>query len=80
MRFRCGVVVCPVWRMLEIQGDFEILIHYVRGIDGVATMTAAYSRYNGVLTNISDKIRTLKLVPDWDWRHHADRDSTHDQR
>lgn len=61
---RCGVVVCPIWVDLGIDGEFRIIIHYARQGSDVQ-MTAAFSRYNGELTDITAKFRTLKLVPDW---------------
>lgn len=66
-RHRAGVVVCPIWGDLGVEGDFALLIHY-RRTDDEPVMTAAYSRYNGNLTDISDKMRTLRLVPDWQER------------
>jgi len=63
-RVRCGVVACPMWLDLEIEGEYLLLVHWIRTEHGVLP-TAAYTRYNGELTNITDKFRTLKITPDW---------------
>lgn len=65
-RVRAGVIICPIWGNLRevISGDYAILVHYIRTADGVES-TAAFTRYNGVLTDITEKFRTLTLNPDW---------------
>lgn len=63
-RVRAGVVVCPIWRDLGLEGEYLILVHFIRDEGGVHA-TAAFTRYNGELTDITDKFRTLKMVPDW---------------
>lgn len=63
-RVRVGTVVCRIWEHLAMEGDFHILLHYRRDGDGV-DITAAYSRYNSEITDITDKIRTIRLIPNW---------------
>lgn len=62
MRVRGGVIQCYIWH--EFDGDFAVIIHYVHTEDGPVP-TAAYTRYNGELTNICEKFRTLRIEPDW---------------
>jgi hypothetical protein len=65
-RVRCGVVVCPIWKELGqiVAGDFAILVHYVRTKDTIEAVVA-YTRYRGIITEITDKFKTIQLKPDW---------------
>ena len=65
-RIRCGVVICPIWKELGqiVAGEFAILVHYIRTEDTIEAVVA-YTRYNGVLTDITEKFKTLQLKPDW---------------
>lgn len=64
-RCRAGVVVCPIWGDLGLAGEYLILVHFIRDESGGVQATAAFTRYNGELTDITDKFRTLKILPDW---------------
>lgn len=70
MRVRAGVIVCPIWDevgLAAFSGEFSILIHYVKTDDGIV-MSAAYTRYRGEITDISEKIKTITLIPGWQER------------